>query len=103
MPIRNSASRKCARPVVAEALRLAGVDEVHIGTRKPAWWCHSRRPRRIGRMIGLRADMDAPPMREENDFAWRPPHGLMHGCGHDGHITMLIGAASTRADASFRR
>jgi len=47
-----------------------------------------------GRSIGLRADMDALPMHEENDF----PHasrfkGRMHGCGHDGHTTMLLGAA----------
>src|SRR5437867_8953373 len=47
-----------------------------------------------GRAIGLRADMDALPMHEENDF----PHvsrfkGRMHGCGHDGHTAMLLGAA----------
>nr|MCU0926182.1 amidohydrolase [Hydrogenophaga sp.] len=42
----------------------------------------------------LRADMDALPMTEDNDFAWRSTRpGLMHGCGHDGHTAMLIGAA----------
>ncbi len=50
------------------------------------------------RAIGLRADMDALPMREENDFSWRSTQGgLMHGCGHDGHTTMLIGAARALA------
>lgn len=47
-----------------------------------------------GRMIGLRADMDALPMTEANEFAYRSTKpGLMHGCGHDGHTTILLGAA----------
>ncbi|HEY7901815.1 MAG TPA: amidohydrolase [Casimicrobiaceae bacterium] len=47
-----------------------------------------------GRTIGLRADMDALPMIEENTFAHRSTiEGRMHGCGHDGHTTMLLAAA----------
>jgi amidohydrolase len=47
-----------------------------------------------GRTIGLRADMDALPMIEENSFEHASKSkGLMHGCGHDGHTTMLLGAA----------
>ncbi len=44
--------------------------------------------------IGLRADMDALPMKEENGFAHRSAvDNAMHGCGHDGHMAILLGAA----------
>jgi hippurate hydrolase len=52
-----------------------------------------------GRSIGLRADMDALPLAEKNAFAHcstRP--GRMHACGHDGHTTMLLGAARFMAE-----
>ena len=42
--------------------------------------------------IGLRADIDALPILEENEFAWKSVHeGCMHACGHDGHTTILLG------------
>ena len=44
--------------------------------------------------IGLRADFDALPMKEKNNFSHKSMHeGLMHACGHDGHTSMLLGAA----------
>ena len=52
-----------------------------------------------GKAIGLRADMDALDMVEENDVPWRSTHPTkMHGCGHDGHTTMLLGAAKYLAE-----
>jgi amidohydrolase len=51
------------------------------------------------RSIGLRADMDALPILEANGFAHRSRHdGRMHACGHDGHTTMLLGAARYLAE-----
>jgi hippurate hydrolase len=80
---------------VKEALVLCGVDEIHEGIGKTGLVAVIRGQRDTrGRMLGLRADMDALPMVESNEFAWKScKSGLMHGCGHDGHVAMLIGAA----------
>lgn len=46
-----------------------------------------------GKIIALRADMDALPILEENEFAHKSQHpGVMHACGHDGHTATLLGA-----------
>lgn len=51
-----------------------------------------------GKTIALRADIDALPMKEENDLEFASVHeGAMHSCGHDGHAAMLLGVAKLYA------
>ena len=82
--------------LVAERLRGWGI-EVHRGIGRTGLVGVLRNGN--GRRIGLRADMDALDMPEENGFAHasRMP-GKMHGCGHDGHTTMLLAAARYLAE-----
>lgn len=85
---------------VQEALKRCGVDEIHTGLGKTGVVALIKgRRSSSGKMIGLRADMDGLPMTEHNDFAWKSATlGLMHGCGHDGHTTMLLGATRYLAE-----
>ena len=85
---------------VKEALRLCGVDEIHegLGRTGVVGVIHGQ-TRASGAMVGLRADMDALPITEDNEFPWKScKSGLMHGCGHDGHTAMLVGAARYLAE-----
>ncbi|MGF6873993.1 amidohydrolase [Paraburkholderia sp. MM5477-R1] len=80
--------------IVAQRLRAAGI-ETHegIGGTGVVGVLRGQLPD-DGRCIGLRADMDALRMAEDTGlhYASRRP-GVFHGCGHDGHTTMLVGAA----------
>lgn len=80
---------------VASALRKVGCDEVVEGIGKTGVVAviHGK-SNTSGRSIGLRSDMDALPILEATGKPWasKTP-GKMHACGHDGHTTMLLGAA----------
>ncbi len=83
--------------LVAEKLRCFGID-VHRGLGKTGV-VGTLRVGNHGATIGLRADMDALPIMEANTFAHRSVFdGKMHACGHDGHTTMLLGAARYLAE-----
>ncbi|UPH70087.1 M20 family metallopeptidase [Abyssibius alkaniclasticus] len=81
--------------LVAERLRAFGCDAVveGVGRTGVVGVIHGKQ-RGAGRVMGLRADMDALPMSEATGLAHasRVP-GKMHACGHDGHTSMLLGAA----------
>jgi amidohydrolase len=89
---------------VKQALELCGVDEIHTGIGRTGVVGLIRgkgasSKAANSRMIGIRADMDALPMTEHNEFGWKSTApGRMHGCGHDGHTTMLVGAARYLAE-----
>jgi len=90
-----------AAAVVAEQLRGAGIEyQGGIATTGVVGWILPSDPAAAKRpAIGLRADMDALPITEQTGLPYASKHaGCMHACGHDGHTTMLIGAARLLAE-----
>jgi amidohydrolase len=83
---------------IAARLREMGVDELHEGIATSGLVAIIRGAG-DGPTIGLRADIDALPITEETGLPWasKTP-GKMHACGHDGHTTMLLGAAKYLAE-----
>ena len=80
---------------VAGKLREMGVDEIVTGVAQTGIVAVIKgRTDASGRVVGLRADMDALPILEASgvDFTSQNP-GVMHACGHDGHTSILLGAA----------
>ncbi len=88
---------------VADRLREFGVDEMHQGIAKTGIVAIIN-GQGDGPTIGLRADMDGLPIPEETGVAYASKNpGMMHACGHDGHTTMLLGAARYLAETrNFR-
>ena len=86
--------------IVADKLKAFGVDEIVTGIGRTGVVGVIRgRGQGSGKVVGMRADMDALPMTEETGLAHasKTP-GKMHACGHDGHTAMLLGAAKYLAE-----
>jgi amidohydrolase len=86
---------------VAEKLKAFGCDEVVTGLGRTGvvGVIRGSKPAGAGKVIGLRADMDALPIEEASNLPYKSTvPGKMHACGHDGHTAMLLGAARYLAD-----
>lgn len=86
--------------IVADKLKEFGCDEIVTGMgRTGVVGVIKGKTNTSGKVIGLRADMDALPIFEDTglDYASKTP-GAMHACGHDGHTAMLLGAAKYLAE-----
>jgi len=86
---------------VADKLREFGLDDVVEGIGQTGVvGVIKGRSQSSGKVIGLRADMDALPIEEASGAEWTSKNaGKMHACGHDGHTAMLLGAARALADS----
>ena len=87
--------------IVADLLGQWGIAVSRVGDTGVVGTLAGKRPG--NRTIGLRADIDALPMQEETELAYKSTTpGAFHGCGHDGHTSILLGAAKVlAADPDF--
>jgi amidohydrolase len=86
---------------VVGCLREIGVDDIRTGVGETGVVALIRGRGR--KTVGLRADMDALELSEENEVSYRSRNpGLMHACGHDGHVACLLGVAAVLLEMGDR-
>ncbi len=87
--------------LVIDTLRSLGI-EVQTNVGLPTAVVGKLKGRGKGKTVALRADMDALPVKEETDLPFKSKvDGVMHACGHDTHVAMLLGAAMVLAEEEF--
>jgi amidohydrolase len=88
--------------LVQQTLAAAGVE--HVGGLARGTGVLAHLPGREAEAVALRADMDALPIEEASGVPWRSAiPGRMHACGHDGHVAILLGAATVLAEIARER
>src|SRR5699024_8420994 len=84
---------------VAERLQQLGVQDIKTGVGRTGVTGLIRGKKGDGKVVMLRADMDALPILEENDVEYKSQvDGKMHACGHDAHTAMMLGVARILMD-----
>ncbi|HQO83708.1 MAG TPA: M20 family metallopeptidase [Synergistales bacterium] len=82
---------------IVERLREMGIEEIRTGVGKHGVTALIK-GERPGRVLGMRADIDALPVKEETGLSFASVNGRMHACGHDAHVAILLGTAKMLAE-----